>query len=77
MSLVIMGQCYTTKFCVQIGQSASEAMNVLKKLLMMMNVYPEHKFIVGILDFKQFHKTLMLNQEETQEHQTWLIVSVT
>lgn len=47
----------------------------------MMNVYPEHKFIVGILDFKQFHKTLMLNQEEAQcllqEHQKWLIVSVT
>lgn len=46
-----------------------------------MNVYPKHKFIVGILDFKQFHKTLMLNQKEAwfllQEHQEWLIVSVT
>jgi hypothetical protein len=42
---------------VKIGQSASDALNVLKKLLIMMNIYPEHKFIVGILDFKQFHKT--------------------
>jgi len=33
MSLVIMGQCYTTKFCVQFGQSANEAMNVLKNCL--------------------------------------------
>ena len=57
MFLVTMGQGYTTKFCVKIGQSASETVNVLKKLLIMMNVYPEHKFIVGILDFKQFHKT--------------------
>lgn len=47
----------------------------------MMNVYPEHKFIIGSLKLKQFHKTLTLNQEEArfllQEHQKWLIVSVT
>jgi len=57
MFLVTTGQCYTTKFCVQTGQSASEALNVLKK-----TAY--NNVIVGILDFKQFHKTLTLNQEE-------------
>jgi hypothetical protein len=31
MFLVIMEQCYNIKFCVKIGQSASETPNVPKK----------------------------------------------